>query len=438
MSSPADIVIYGGGAGGGKSYGLLLEGLRNIGNPGFRGIIFRRTVPELTGGGGLWDESSMLYPLVRGHPNQTTLKWTFPSGAWVGFGHMQREKDCVSHQGKQYAFIGWDELTHFTSTQFWYLFSRNRSMCGVRPYMRGTCNPDPDSFVRKLIDWWIGKEGEGKGYPIPERSGVLRYFVRINDELMWGDSAEEMTERYPEEEPNSLTFIPAKLEDNPALTAKDPAYRSKLRALPLVERQKLLGGNWDIRPAAGLYYKREMFEIVDALPAPGKKWRSCRAWDRAASEPTSKYPDPDYTAGPKMETDGEGTFYVTDLSHGQWSANKVTTLMKTTATQDGRKCEIAIFQDPGASGKWEAQFTTGKLAGYRVRKINARTTGGKITHAGPVSSQAEAGNIKILRAPWNDKLIAELEAFPDGAHDDIVDGLSLAFQVLSKPRVFIV
>jgi hypothetical protein len=139
------------------------------------------------------------------------------------------------------------------------MVSRNRSMCGVRPYIRATCNPDADSWVAELIAWWINQD---TGYPTPERTGVLRWFVRIGDSIIWADRPEDLAEHKAPNElgelipipPKSLTFIPAKLSDNKALMAADPGYLANLMALPLVERERLLGGIWKIRAAAGLCF----------------------------------------------------------------------------------------------------------------------------------------------------------------------------------------
>src|SRR5262249_1558747 len=151
LRTSADIAIYGGAAGGGKTWALLLEPLRHINNPEFGGVTFRRTSPQIRNQGGLWDESAKLYPLLKADPRQTYLEWGFPSGAKLRFAHLQYETDVADWQGAQIPFIGWDQLEHFTEQQFFYMFSRNRSTCGVRPYQRATVNPDADSWVAKLI-----------------------------------------------------------------------------------------------------------------------------------------------------------------------------------------------------------------------------------------------------------------------------------------------
>ena len=252
LSSNADIAIYGGAAGGGKTAAILLDPLRYIQTiKGFNAVIFRKTYSDIENTGGLWDESEIFYtPFAK--PTKGNYEWSFPPfGNTIKFRHMQHDKNRFSHQGGQYPLIGFDELTHFSEKQFWYMLSRNRSTCGVRPYVRATCNPDPDSFVASLIDWWINEDG----FPIKDRSGALRYFVRVAGELIFTDTEKELIKATGcgLEDIKSLTFIPAKLEDNKILIDKDPAYRSNLLALPEYERQQLLDGNWKIKKQGSVF-----------------------------------------------------------------------------------------------------------------------------------------------------------------------------------------
>ena len=191
LATSADICIYGGAAGGGKTFGLLLEPIRHMNNKNYNAVIFRSNYTQVTSPGGLWDSSGKIYSLVKGaYPLKTPkLHWTFKSGATVNFAHLGSDSDCQNWQGSQIAMIGFDELTHFSKHQFFYMLSRNRTDSGVAPYVRATCNPDADSWVADFIKWWITPE---TGYPIPERSGVIRYMVRLNDEIIWGDSKEEL------------------------------------------------------------------------------------------------------------------------------------------------------------------------------------------------------------------------------------------------------
>lgn len=422
LSSPADIAIMGGAAGGGKTYGMLLEPLRHAHVPTFGTVIFRRTYGEITREGGMWDESGSLYPDLGAVARVSDLTWRFPSGAKVQFGHLQHESDRNSWKGAQIALLGFDQLEDFTAPQFWYLLSRNRSVSGVRPYVRATCNPDADSWLAAFIAWWINQE---TGYPILERSGVLRWMVREGDQIFWGDSRDEMAERFPGIPPKSVTFIPAKLEDNRILEEKDPGYRATLMGLPYVERERLLGGNWKIRPKAGLYFQRGHFEIVDAAPADCQ-W--VRAWDLAATAKKTAGDNPDYTVGLKLGKAKDGRLYVAHVERQRASPGSVKATVKNLATSDGKTCRVRIPQDPGQAGKAQVADFALHLAGWVVR--SKVVSGDKVTRAGPVSSQCEAGNVLIVRGPWNEAFLTELENFPpeEGkGHDDQVDALADAF-----------
>ncbi len=437
LASPADIVFYGGEAGGGKTAGLTLEGMRNHDVRGAGGIIFRRTSPQLEGPGSLWELMNEWYPALGARLTQNPFKAVFPSGASLQLAHLQHEEDKYSHQGKGYVFIGFDELPHFTESQVWYLWSRARSTSGVRPYMRATMNPEPDSWVKKWIEWYLDDEGR---YVRPERSGVIRYFYRVDDALDWDTDIDALKARHPEQvneetgeqlEPTSFTFIHARLSDNKILTHKDPTYRAKLMSLPKVERERLAAGDWKIKPAAGLYFKRIWFKVIDAPPtdlvAVG------RGWDKAATEPSPENPEPAWTRGVKLGVTSKGRFVVLHMESLRGSPHKVDTAMQNTASQDGKNCKIMIWQDPGAAGKVDVRHTKSVLIGYRVESEVARED--KITYAGPVSTQVEAGNVDVLRGPWNDEFFAELEGFPDGKFKDIVDALSRAFLGLHKAGV---
>jgi len=241
----ADIMIFGGSAGGSKSNYLTCQPLAHVHLDGFNGIIFRRTQPQITQPGGLWSETKKWYPHLGGKSHKQPYGWRFPSGAEIALRSMQYEDDKQQYQGGQFAFIGFDELTHFSESQFFYLMSRARSMCGVKPYMRATCNPDASSWVARLISWWIDQE---TGYAIPERSGVIRWFYRIDDKMLWYDSRAEAEENHPllaeRARPKSFTFISASVTDNPKLLEKDPDYMANLLGLPQIERARLLDGNW--------------------------------------------------------------------------------------------------------------------------------------------------------------------------------------------------
>lgn len=434
LASAADIAIYGGAAGGGKTFGLLLEPTRHSANADFGAVIFRRTTVQVRNEGGLWDESAKLYPDLGAEPKEHDLWWRFPSGSSVAFAHLEHDKTVLNWQGSQIPLICFDELTHFTARQFWYMVSRNRSMCGVRPYIRATCNPDADSWVAEFIAWWIDPE---TGLAIPERSGVLRWFVRVNDQIVWADRPEDLAGHMAPNErgemepipPKSVTFIAARLTDNKALMAADPGYMANLLALPLVERERLLGGNWKIRPAAGLLFRRAWCKVVDAAPSD---LRIVRGWDLAGT-PKTAHNDPDWTSGTKIgRSKSTGRYIVLDHVRDRNTPHEIERLIANTASQDGAEVEISVPQDPAQAGKWQAATLVRMLAGYTAR---ATPEGGdKKTRFGPFSAQAEAGNVDVLRGAWNEIWFSELEGFPEGAHDDDADSTSRAFNTLSLAR----
>lgn len=434
LGSEADIAIYGGSAGGGKTWALLLEPMRNVRNPDFGAVFFRRSTVQIRNEGGLWDESRKLYPIAAGVPREHVLDWKFPSGASVSFAHLEHDKTVYDWQGSQIPLICFDELCHFSEKQFWYMVSRNRSMCGVKPYIRATCNPDADSWVAKFIAWWIDQQ---TGLAIPERSGVLRWFVRVGDTIIWGDRPEELAGyQMPNDRgemvpipPKSVTFIPAKLTDNKALMAADPGYMANLMALPMVERERLMGGNWKIRPAAGLYFQRHWCEVVDAVPA-GCRW--VRGWDLAGT-PKIEGNDPDWTCGTKIGEAPDGTFYVADHRYDRQGPSKTELMVMNTASDDSTGVEIDFAQDPGQAGKSQVAAFVKKLVGYTVH--SSTESGDKITRFSPFSAQAEAGNVKVLRGAWNERWFDVLEAFPEASHDDDADSTARSFNRLAGDRL---
>ncbi len=422
LSTNADIAIYGGAAGGGKTYALLLEPLRYLHNSLFRGVIFRRTSPQIRNVGGLWDESSKLYSPLGVFGRETNLDWCANSGWLLKFSHLEQETDKYNWQGAQMCFLGFDELTHFEEGQFFYLLSRLRSMSGIKGYVRATCNPDAESWVADFLSWWIDQE---TGYAIKDRSGKLRWFCRYGDELHWADTKEELISEFGSEtEPKSVTFITASVHDNKLLLAKDPDYLSNLKAMPLIEREKLLNGNWKLKAQSGNVFKKDWFEIVQALP---KSVSAVRFWDRAATIPTNGK-DPDWTVGCKIAKDASGFYWVEDIVRFRGSPATVEARIRATAELDGKDVWIGLSQDPGQAGIVEISYLTRQLEGYKIKVV--RETGSKIVRAQPVASQAEAKNIKIRQGDWNKDFLTELERFPDAKHDDQVDALSGAFNTL--------
>jgi predicted phage terminase large subunit-like protein len=306
------------------------------------------------------------------------------------------------------------------------MLSRNRSTCGVRPYVRATCNPDADSWAASFIAWWIDRQ---TGLAIPERSGLVRWMLRHNDVLHWADSAAELAAEFGEEcGPKSVTFIASSIHDNRILLRADPGYLANLKALPLVERERLLGGNWKIRPAAGLFFQRSWVRVIDEAPAC---LRLLRYWDLAATEKTDSN-DPDFTVCVKMGTDDAGRYFVLHGLSLRKSPHHVAEAVANMASQDGRGVAVGLPRDPGQAGKSQAQTFVKMLAGHTVH--TRPESGDKPTRFGPFSAQCEAGNVFFVRGDWNEEFFDQLEGFPDAAHDDHADACSGAFNYLAERR----
>src|SRR5690606_9993018 len=161
--------------------------------------------------------------------------------------------------------------------------------------------------------------------------------------------------------------------------------------------------------------------VIEVLP---RNLQFVRYWDRAATKKTENN-DPDFTVGLKLAKDGNGIFYVCDIVRFRESPLKVQNAIKNSATQDGVQTRIGIEQDPGQAGVSEVDLLIRMLQGFNAKAYKVQKD--KVTRASPVSAQAEAGNVKILRSKWNEDFFRELENFPDGGHDDQVDALSGAF-----------
>lgn len=266
--------LYGGAAGGGKSDALLTEALRQVHIPHYRGIIFRKTYPQLTD---LIDRSRELYTKAfpRAAYNSTAHCWSFPSGAKIFFGNLPRDEDRFNYQGKHYDFVAFDELTQFTWVQYSYLMSRNRpNGPGTRVYMRATANPGgighgwvKDRFVTAAV---------------PMTTMWETYEVRKPD----GTTAEMKRDRI---------FVPSTVFDNQALLDNDPNYLANLAMLPEAEKNALLYGSWDSfdgqvfrewRNDPDHYDDQRWTHVINPFPIP-VHWRIYRGFDFGYAKPFS-------------------------------------------------------------------------------------------------------------------------------------------------------
>ena len=415
---------------------------KNVRN--FTCTIFRKNFNQIFSQGGLWDEAEKMYRGIQGSQKKPgDAAWVFngKDGAplsRVDFRHIERYDEVHKFQGSQVAELCFDELTHFDRDTFFYMLSRNRSTCGVKPFVRATCNPDADSWVAEFIEWWIDHD---TGYPIKERSGVLRYFVRRDDQIYWANTKRELWEQFDlvtdEEraEPRSVTFIMSSIYDNQELLKANPQYLANLKALATIERERLLMGNWKIKPSAGLYFKREQLgNILQIIPDDVTTWVRC--WDLAATEKDENN-DPAYTAGVLMGKRKNGRYIVADVVNRALSASDVRNIIKLTAQADNAKFKhvrIRLPQDPGQAGKDQAQSYVKFLSGFDVTAV--LESGSKESRATPMAAQWQAGNFDIVYGAWNDAYLTQLEGFPDAKLKDMVDASANGFAELELRSQF--
>ncbi len=322
-------ILYGGAAGGGKSSALLAAALQYVDVPGYSALLVRRTFRDLNQPDALIPRSKEWLSSTDARWNDNDHRWTFPSGATLTFGYLQHEDDKLQYQGAAFQFVGFDELTQFTETQYTYLFSRCRRpragtssalLAEVPLRVRAASNPG----------------GPGHEF-VRQRFGIYR-----NDE----DAPDAPLICHRPDWPQKRIFIPAALRDNPHLDAE--SYVENLDELDHHTRRQLLDGDWDSKPPGDLF-RREWFEIVDELPDGPVQW--VRFWDMAATEPSERNPDPDWTVGLKLGRTRDNVFYVADVRRLRGTPGRVREAIKQAAREDGPAVAIRMEQEPGSSGK---------------------------------------------------------------------------------------
>lgn len=274
MSRSEDEALYGGAAGGGKSDALVIEATRQVHIPHYKGLILRKTYPQLTE---LIEKSlryySVAFPDARYNAGDHT--WRFKSGAKIVFGSMQHSKDKLNYQGKAYDFIAFDELTHFTYDEYIYLLSRNRpNGAGTRCYMRATANPG----------------GIGHGW-------VKERFITASEPMktIWEKVTVQLPNGETQTKHRSRIFVPSSVFDNKALLENDPDYLTRLASLPEAERKALLYGDWDSysgqfftewRNDPMHYIDRRWTHVIEPFDIP-EGWKIYRSFDWGYNKPFS-------------------------------------------------------------------------------------------------------------------------------------------------------
>ena len=381
--------FYGGAVGGGKSDALLMAALQYVDIPGYAALLLRDSFANLTMPGALLDRADEWLEDSDAVWDGNAKTYRFPSGATVTFGYLQNPRDHLNYKSAEFQFIGFDETTDLRWRHIMYLHSR----------------------LRRL-----------KGANVP-----LRFRLASNP---GGESHEEIKYRYvnPKTRKKGVAFIPAGISDNPYLDSEE--YMDSLMNLDPITRAQLIKGDWDVQEK-GRMFDRSWFNYVDAPPRQEDIISTIRYWDLAGTEPKKKNMDPDWTVGVKMSLTKSNQYYIESVVRLRKEPHGVEATVRQTADMDGKKVLICMEQEPGSSGK-------NTISHYRRNILpefvftGDRPTGSKIERAAPFSSQAEAGNVFIVRAHWNEKYIDELELFPDGKYKDQVDGTSGAFGKLAK------
>lgn len=351
---------------------------------GYAALIFRRTYADLALPGAIMDRADAWLRGTGATWNGNEKTWTFPSGATLTFGYLEHEADKYRYQGAELQFIGLDELTQFSETQYRYLFSRLRRLKGVELPIRMRAASNPGGVGHDWVYQRFFTEGRAAG-------------------------------RY---------FIPSTLDENPYLDAEE--YRQSLAELDPYTRALLLKGDWNARPP-GRKFRREWFAIEDEAPADLRK---VRYWDLAATEPKPGK-DPDWTAGALVGIK-DGRYWICDIRRTRSTPKGVEDLIRQTAAVDGRNLTVYMEQEPGASGvNTIDHYRREVLAGFAF--VGNRAAGDKETRANPVSSAAQAGNVTLVRGRWNGEFLDEIVSFPGGSHDDQVDAVSGAISMLTMP-----
>lgn len=411
--------LYGGAAGGGKTdAGLvfLLGGIGKGAGAAYQGLFLRRTYPELAKNA--IPRARELFPRVGGVERDGGTRWIFPGGETILLEHCEHEKDITRYQGAPFTRVFFDELTTFTEYQYLYLFSRIRSTAGLWCGVRASSNPGGvgHAWVRRRFFDWVSRKSVKRVRP-----GEVRYFVRRND----------VDHEVPRGTRGSLgrTFIPAKLDDNPFWEVNDPEYRARLEQLPRLERDQLLGGDWDAEPAKKDFWDRVRSPILRARVPNQDVLVRVRSWDFGATASN----DADASAGVLICRLKNGRVVIEHGVHGRWSPDGVDAELVRWAASDSEndpRTIIVIPKDPAAAGKVAVAHYQRLLAKYALKIVTP--TGSKTTRFKPCSSRQLGGFVDVVDdGTWPlEELHAECETFPDG-HDDWVDAVSDGYNTVA-------
>lgn len=471
LNTDSFFTIYGGAASSGKSYTGLLKFLKWCDDPEFVGYVFRLHATDLKKkGGAFWMAVKIFQAFRKGTTyTQQPMVITFPSGASVSFLGMDDEAGRNAIQGIEISAAMCDEATHFIEDDIWWIISRLRTNADMSPCIWLTCNPDPNSYILPMIkDFYIHEEGTYiddelvEGRPRDDRNGTVRFYLRVGNDLKWGESYQELYDKYKTSfgtdpltgenlcKPRSFIFIGATCFDNPEALRKNPDYVSSLASLPRVTMERLLKGNWFASEEESGYFKKEWVKdnilnpaIPDDMTYLKKVTRRCRAWDVAGTLASEANPDPDYTAGVLIARTRDGSFVIEDVIKVRKRSGENLDFMIETAKKDramfGNNVTTILPQDPAEAGKAIKRVRASEFAlnGVPVKFEKVGTRKSKLDKFTPFSAAAENGIIYVIKAKWNDEYFKELEVF-DGVsrkfHDDQVDATSTSYNNLATKK----
>ena len=311
--------------------------------------------------------------------------------------------------------VFYDEVSQASESHIWWLISRLRTKAKMVPSIWMSCNPDPSSFLRGWVNWWLYPEDHPKfGLPDPEKAGKIRYALRKGGDLFWGDTALELIEQYgnprlaPDDpkqaKPLSVQCLLGTIYDNPWLLENQPEYLASLEALPDMERKRLLYGDWEAREANSTYFMRNWCEEVLSYD-PTEFTKVVRSWDMASTLKSDHNPSPDYTVSTLMGKTKSGQYVVLDVRRmrirsGDWEKRIVEAW--ESDRQIFRDVMTLIPQDPGAAGEMACSILRRSLAERGMLTEKIRASGKKLERFRPFSACAYQGSIKFLKGCGND------------------------------------
>lgn len=408
-------------------------------DPNFRGIFIRETSVQLSQAGGLYQEAEKMWSQFgakfKTHPTMTA---TFPSGAQVQFKVCGADRDITNFDGGQFSLVVFDEAQNHTDVQIRYLESRIRSQAKGPHQLIATCNPRRDSHLMPFVSWYLDQD---TGIPIPERSGVERYYAAYCGSMVFGDTKEELLEKYPGISPQTYVFISATIKDNPRMKVLNPGYVARLENLKRVERERLLLGSWFAKQESQGLFRRSWCEIVDCVPANAVSRH--RGMDLASTLASESNPNPDWTAAVRISK-ADGYYYVEHVERYRELTHSVLEHIADTSKRDyhelGVKVPVTIPKDPGAAAAAANMFFVKTLVekGVDVRSEGVSGHTGKLARMQPFLSLAEAGWVRVVKGDWNEMWFNELEDYIDGNRnqkDDMWDATASAAKAVMKNNV---